>query len=200
MSAKFRSVTHGMAMNQRDESIQFKLTEGVGLRTTFVWRDDRYAHVVTLIEPKGEHMLLESAEGKPDDPWPSSPAFQQLSVQGTGDQRVVFLVGMAGKSHWSMSVVVSQPQRGIVFDVACRVNESVGILGSSYLADGYTMVDPSTAVGECGAIRYALVLGPKMTPVAQSLTTSADQLRVDCLTTHSTVPYTARWQYAVALI
>lgn len=187
-------------MKQGGESIQFKLTEGVGLRTTFVWRDDRYAHVVMLIKPKGEHTLLESAEGKPDDPWPPSPAFQQLSVQGTGDQRVVFLVGMAGKSHWSMSVEVSQPQRRIVFDVACRVNESGETLGSSYLADGYTMADPSTAVGEFGAIRYALVLGPTLTPVAQSLSASADQLRVDCLTEHSTMPYTARWQYAVALV
>ena len=54
--------THGIAMTQHVESIEFKLAEGVGLRTTFVWRDDRYAHIVTLIDPKGEQTLLESTE------------------------------------------------------------------------------------------------------------------------------------------
>ncbi|HJN12832.1 MAG: hypothetical protein QGH33_05665 [Pirellulaceae bacterium] len=186
-------------MTRRGESIQFKLAEGVGLRATFIWQCDRYAHVVTLIEPKGEHTLLESAEGKPDDPWPPSPAFQQLSVQETCDQRVALLVGMSGNCHWSMGVEVSQPQGSIVFDVACRVNESVETLGSSYRADGYTLENPNTAVGRFGAMRHALVLDSTLGPVAQSLSMSADQLRVDCLMARSTMPHTARWKYAVAL-
>jgi len=186
-------------MIQRGESIQFELAEGVGLRTTFVWRDDRYLHVVTLIEAEGERTLLESTEGKPDDPWPPSPAFQQLSIQGTGDQRVALLVGMSGKSHWSMSVEVSPPQRGIVFDVACRMNESVESLGSSYLAHGYTLVDQSTAVGHFGPLRSALVLDPTVDSADQSLSSFADQLRVDCPTARFTMPHTIRWKYAVTL-
>ena len=184
---------------QRDEIIEFMLAEDVGLRTTFVWRNDRYAHVVTLIEPDGEHRLLESTEGTPDEPWPPSPAFQQLSVQGKGDQRVAFLVGMSGTSHWSMSVEVSHPQRGLVFDVACRMNESVESLGSSYLAHGYTAVDQNTAVGRFGAMRSVIVLDSTVDSATGSLSTSADQLRVACLTARFTMPYTCRWKYAVTL-
>jgi hypothetical protein len=86
-----------------------------------------------------------------------------------------------------------------VFDVACRVNESVETLGSSYRADGYTLENPNTAVGRFGAMRHALVLDSTLGPVAQSLSMSADQLRVDCLMARSTMPHTARWKYAVAL-
>jgi hypothetical protein len=197
--ASFHFITHGFAMTRCGESIQFMLAEGVGLRTTFVWRDDRYSHVVTLIEPEGEHTVLESVEGKPDDPWPSSPALQQLSVQGTGEQRVALLVGMAGKSHWSMSVEVSQPQRGIVFDVACRLNESTESLGSSYLGHGYTVLDQSSAFGRFGASGSVIVLDPSVASAAQSLSTTADQIRIDCLTGQFTMPHTTRWKYAVTL-
>jgi hypothetical protein len=186
-------------MTQRSESIEFKDAEDVGLRTTFVWRNDRYAHVVTLIDRMGERTLLESTEGTPDDPWPPSPAFQQLSVEGTGDQRVALLVGMSGTSHWSMSVEMSPTRRAIVFDVACRMNESVESLGSSYLAEGYTVENSSTAVGRFGALRSAIVLDSTLDSVTQALSRCADQLRVDCLTARVTMPHTARWKYAVTL-
>jgi len=186
-------------MTERGESIEFNVDEDVGLRTTFVWRHDRYAHVVTLIDRMGEHTLLESTEGTPDDPWPPSPAFQQLSVQGTGDQRVALLVGMSGKSHWSMSVEMFPTRRAIVFDVACRMNESGESLGSSYLAEGYTVENASTAVRRFGALRSEILLDSTLESVTQALSTSADQLRVACLTASATMPHTARWKYAVTL-
>lgn len=186
-------------MTQRGESIELHLAEEAGLRTTFVWRDDRYAHVVALVAPDGAHTLFESVEGGPDDPWPPSPALQHLSMQGQGDQRVALLVGMAGKSHWSMSVEVAASGRGIVFDVACRINESAATLGSSYLSQGHALADPRTATGQLDASRYALVLDPDLPPDCQSLETSTDRVRVRCLPPRSTMPYTARWKYLVTL-
>lgn len=50
------------------------------------------------------------------------------------------LVGRAGNSHWSMAVSVDDPQRAIVFDVACRVHSQPDFLGSVYqIADGVTL-------------------------------------------------------------
>lgn len=187
-------------MTQRGESLDLYLAGEVGLRTTFVWREDRYAHVVALYGATGEHILLESIEGSPDDPWPPSPAFQQLSMQGDGDQRVALLVGMAGRSHWSMSVEVAASRRGFVFDVACRLNEAAEELGSSYSAAGHAIIDPRTATGQSDANRYTLVLDPSLPPDAQSLSTAGDLLRVHCLASQATLPCTARWKYQVAVL
>lgn len=190
---------HGSLMTQRDEFVEVQFTDGVKLRTAFAWRVDRYAHAVTLVEPAGEHTLIESMEGNPDDPWPPSPAFQQLSMQGEGEQRVALLVGMAGKSHWSMSVEVSGDRRGIVFDVACRVNESAESLGSWYRTNGLAMVDQRTTAGQIDTRRYALSLDSTLPLESQSLSTSDNQLRIDSVATHSP-PCTARWKYALTLV
>lgn len=186
-------------MTQRSESIELHLADDAGLRTTFVWREDRYAHVVSLIAPDGAHTLFESVEGGPHDAWPPSPALQHLSIQGQGDRRVALLVGMAGKSHWSMSVEVAATGRGFVFDVACRVNDRAAELGSSYLCQGPAQEDPRTATGRLDTRRYALVLDPGLPADGQSLATLADRVRVRCPPPRSTVPCTARWKYLVTL-
>ena len=42
------------------------------------------------------------------------------------------LLGMAGRNHWSVSVVVNEAARRLEFEVACRLKEPAGRLGSAY--------------------------------------------------------------------
>ncbi len=186
-------------MTHQAESLEMCVTESIRLRTDFVWRGDRYAHAVTLINPQGEHLLLESVEGDPQDPWPPSPAFQQLSMQGDGAQRVAFLVGMAGKSHWSMSVEVASDQRSIVFDVACRIHLAADRLCSSYRAPSFEINDPATAVAEKESWYCRLKLDPTLPQHAQMQNLPAGLLRMECLAVPGTLPGTARWKYAVTV-
>lgn len=100
------------------------------LRVEFFWQTDRYAH--RLVASDGA-TLLTSIEGTDEDIWPPSPPLQQLSVEelrpGT---EVMLLVGMAGKSHWSVSIEPQADSAGFIFDVACRLREPARWVGSSY--------------------------------------------------------------------
>ncbi len=49
------------------------------------------------------------------------------------DCQVVLLVGRAGNSHWSLSVLC-EPEGRITFDVACRLSQPPAQLGSRYRA------------------------------------------------------------------
>lgn len=55
---------------------------------------------------------------------------QDLSVERRRSGDVALLVGMSGKSHFSLSVEVIE--NGLEFDVACRVSGAAAMLGSSY--------------------------------------------------------------------
>jgi hypothetical protein len=102
------------------------------LRIEFVWSADRYCHRILASSP-GVDCALSSREGKPDETWPPSPAFQSLHVEDRpGGVRIAMLVGMAGRSHWSMSVESDVARSRFVFDVACRVSEHPHWLGNSY--------------------------------------------------------------------
>jgi hypothetical protein len=106
---------------------------GDGLRAIFFWRVDRFAHRIERIESGATTPLLESLEGSDLDRWPPSPPLQQLTVESLPDGRAVaLLVGMAGASHWSMTVEREPDAAALVFDVACRVKEEGGALGSAY--------------------------------------------------------------------
>jgi hypothetical protein len=106
---------------------------GDGLRATFFWRVDRYAHRIERLENGVAITLLESIEGSELDRWPPSPPLQQLHVESLADGRdVALLVGMAGESHWSLSAEREPGAEALVFDVACRVKNQNPQLGSAY--------------------------------------------------------------------
>ena len=107
---------------------------GVGLQVRFDWREDRHVHTISLEVDDRLIPLLESVEGSSVDTWPPSPPLQQLSVEQLRPAtQVALLVGMAGKSHWSMSVEPAGDRCAFVFDVACRSRGPVEWLGSAYL-------------------------------------------------------------------
>src|SRR5436853_5119442 len=86
-------------------SLETHNATGRGLRVAFTRVKDRFAHTVWLLEGDAATPLWASVEGSDADDWPASPALQQLSIETLPDgRRVALLVGMAGTSHWSLSV------------------------------------------------------------------------------------------------
>jgi len=117
----------------QDDSPMLVLWNSAAVRVglSFHWRNDRYEHRLELIEGDRRSVLLASCEGADQEFWPPSPALQQLTFQQDGQGRpCVLLLGMAGKSHWSLSV--EQDEKALIFDAACRVQERPARLGSSY--------------------------------------------------------------------
>jgi hypothetical protein len=114
--------------------------EGGGWRVAFERRGDRLAHRIAAERDGTWIDLLESVEGTADEDWPPSPPLQELHTESRADARqVALLVGMAGSSHWSLSVELLFERRELVFDTACRVRAAPAWLGSVYrvcVADG----------------------------------------------------------------
>lgn len=153
---------------------------GVGLRVAFEQRGDRLGHVIQLVgtsHQAGEHCLI-SREGSPSDVWPTSPPLQSLHLEDRNQgQRVALLVGLSGKSHWSLSVEPVAGEAAVRFDVACRANAEPAMLGSTYreLRPGL-IVDSSDSVvceEQCIAIAPA------------------------SLATGTRLPRTIRWTYVI---
>ncbi|MBI3836572.1 MAG: hypothetical protein HY288_01385 [Planctomycetia bacterium] len=79
-----------------------QLLEGGGLGVRFAFRDDRYAHEISLTDGSRWIPILMSVEGSPLDDWPASPPLQSLHLDSRpGNRQLALLVGMAGHSHWS---------------------------------------------------------------------------------------------------
>src|SRR5215213_8525183 len=116
------------------EALESIAEDGLRLRVEFVWRGDRFGHLISMVAPTGQTMpLLESIEGTPADEWPASPPFQSLTIEDRPDGRTVaLLVGMAGGSHWSASAEPVSGRAEIAFDVACRHKTKPNRLGSRY--------------------------------------------------------------------
>lgn len=77
--------------------------------------------------------LLESLEGQSGDIWPASPPMQQLLIESRAEAgHVALLVGMAGRSHWSLSVEPLADRVGFRFDAACRLSGPPEWLGHAW--------------------------------------------------------------------
>lgn len=104
---------------------------------TFDWNGDRYFHRIESLSGNTARLLLESLEGSDNDQWPSSAPLQQLSIEERpGNRQVALLVGMAGRSHWSASVTAARQDRSLLFEMACRTNDTLARLLSSYRIRG----------------------------------------------------------------
>jgi hypothetical protein len=122
----------------RSESLDTIGLAGLALRVEFVWRNDRYGHVISAVNSDGAaETLLESIEGTPADIWPPSPPLQSLHRETLPDGRsALLLVGAAGRSHWSASVETAPGEPKLIFDLACRHGKESGWLGCRYSAAG----------------------------------------------------------------
>jgi hypothetical protein len=156
------------------------------LRIEFVWSADRYRHRILTSAPGGEYFLT-SREGRPDEKWPPSPPLQSLHWEvRPGGVRVVMLVGMAGRSHWSMSVEADAGRGRLVFDVACRVSEQPLWLGSSY---------------DISPPKNGLSLGLNIEPMllAALLFENPERAAISAPAEDGPLPRTVRWSYSITL-
>ncbi len=131
--------------------------------------------------------VLESIEGTPDQNWPPSPPLQELHLESRPDgKQLALLVGMAGTSHWSMSVEFDPHAGRAIFDVACRVKREADGLGSCYQSiatDSQLTISPvkPAVAGSAVSLRWT---GPRLEihPISESLA----------------LPRTVQWRYCVA--
>lgn len=102
------------------------------VRAVFSWVGDRWRHVILLDDRPWAESLEDRADGR-DAAWPCSPPLVELSGVETATGPAVLAVGLAGRSHFSASVTAS-PDRpdALLFEIACRVREQPGWLGSTY--------------------------------------------------------------------
>ena len=104
------------------------------LRVVFEWHGDRFGHFIQ------RHMLgrwitvLGSLEGTPNDEWPLSPPLQTLHIEERPDGPVALLIGRAGSSHWSTSILALTDRGGFLFDLACRAQVRPVQLVATYRA------------------------------------------------------------------
>ncbi len=121
-------------MQPKSAWLELRPLGSLSVRLHFAWCGDRYAHCLELTRDGQSLVGLRSLEGADHETWPASPALQQLNLQTSGAGRsCALLLGMAGKNHWSASVETRADR--LVFDIACRVQEPAGWLGSSYQID-----------------------------------------------------------------
>jgi len=146
------------------------------LRVEFYRVADRYAHRIVHQQAPG---VLQSVEGDADDVWPPSPPLQQLSLEEHSGSAIALLLGMAGKSHWSMSVEAKEQQ--LLFDVACRLSGEHPRLSSTYQA--------SNSDKACWTIQ------PEETGASQAKVTANGANQVIAPT--APPAGTQRWRYAI---
>jgi hypothetical protein len=106
--------------------------ETPNLRVVFSACGDRQGHDVFVKSGTEWLRRFASQEGTSDDAWPISPAIQEIHVHRAPTGKQLLGVGMAGKSHWSLSIS-PEGSGAILFDVACRVRGVPHFLGSTYL-------------------------------------------------------------------
>jgi hypothetical protein len=171
---------------------------GVGLRIVFFRLPDRLAHVIAAVKRSGSidesvTPLLWSREGTDADLWPASPPLQSLSIERRTDSGVALLVGMAGRSHWSLSVEARSGATHVEFDAACRTGGENSWLGSSYQA-----ADPAWAWlrGE-NPQHHTLVtpLGPLHLRATRGMLSQAAENRLSFMPDSGGTVQPRRWTY-----
>jgi hypothetical protein len=183
---------------------------GRGLRATFHWQRDRFAHTIAVIDPDlGLIPLLASREGHDQDRWPPSPPVQQTDVQRSADRScVVLCVGMAGASHWSYTANSTTDHTALLFDVSCRVQQRPPWLGSQYQTRVEPIPDPDrggsqwvlkTAGARC---RLQFQPVPSFPPptITSAVRDGVYHLVIAAPGSTLEFPQTIRWSYRIDLI
>ena len=169
----------------------------VGRVHFFAWQD-RIAHSVE-IQQNGSSQIWESVEGDDQQDWPPSPPFQNLSIQRIRESDVALLVGMAGKSHWSLSVDIDAERGSIRFDVACRIAEPSDQLGSQYRTPAQVNISSPDQGAELTVAgrRCQLVLESTGRGESDLLEFNKGLLRIVATQQLATYPDTLRWKYSL---
>jgi|GEM_PF-3199226 len=109
---------------------------------------DRFQKTVLWADENGiETVVLQSVEGTAAEDFPASPPIQQIHIQEINGAPVMLGVGMAGRGHWSASIMLdnANPDEGnvecstLLFQYAAKFPGTSGWLGCTWsLANGIT--------------------------------------------------------------
>ncbi len=157
------------------------------MRIVFQSEGDRIAHRVEILENGSFVPVLHSKEGRDHDLWPSSPTLQSVHVEPRPSGQVALLVGMAGVSHWSASVLADVARGRATFDIACRSTSAPRWLGSSYRWHGVAPIGPP-------AVTFADFF-PQEIVVAADAEGTVLRLPIDS----GPLPRTWRWGYSLGV-
>lgn len=158
----------------------------------FVRRQDRFAHAVHLLRDGLWQPALISCEGDSEAAWPPSPPLQELHVEARGGLACALLVGRCGTAFWS-AACEALPGGGIRWDVACRVQQPPGLLGSTYApADNAPQTDAILADFAARWVRCA------DDPPTQAHLVSGAATCLQLIPSElGPLPATIRWQYTL---
>ncbi len=149
-------------------------TADAGVTVDFTWAGDRWQHTIVVRRPTGGAAVeawesLEGAWPTDGDPrWPAAPVLVELSAvdlpqAGPAGGRAVVGVGLAGRSHFSAAVATDPDRPGAVrFEIACRLVEPPGPLGSTYRLGGRVVrIAPRDASGPLPrTVTWSYSIGP----------------------------------------
>jgi hypothetical protein len=141
-----------------------------GCTATFVWEDDRWMHRLggEAGEQSNWHSGWQSVEGpwqRDGDPrWPASPVLVELSRVNAAGGPAIVGVGLAGRTHFSASIAPdAHSPDAIRFEIAGRLHEAPGWLGSTYRSGGHVLrivaTDDGTAMPR--TVSWAYSIGPQ---------------------------------------
>lgn len=127
----------------------------------FTWHRDRWRHDVTTTV--GHWVSLEGGDDdRADARWPASPALVELSLIALADGPAVLGVGLAGRSHFSLSVrPCPRTADTILFDAACRIHEPAAWLGSTYRgSEGLAVRIEAATAAAPATVTWGYSIGP----------------------------------------
>jgi hypothetical protein len=180
------------------------------LQVAFHRQGDRYAHTISIRDGERAMPVLASREDNGDDLWPVSPPLQQLELDTDGEIQRALLLGMAGRSYWSVSIELGPENAAVCFDVACRVKEEPPatnpeamrscVLGSTYQTTANLFMQSDTAaLLRVNATRLRIVPLPTSVSDAAVLMVSGDELWLGPIVEPERLPRTIRWRYRIGL-
>jgi len=145
---------------------------------------------------------LASEEGDDRDQWPLSPPLQQSSTETAAHGRnIALLVGMAGKSHWSVSVECDPATTSLVFDVACRVGRQPRWLGTTYRVNSPITIDSKDADHVMICDRTVIFSADSVDAASGvTVTREGDRISVVAPLLDASPPFTVRWKYRIGLL
>jgi hypothetical protein len=174
---------------------------GVVLRADFLWQHDRYGHRIVAIHDQLESTLLVTEPGGQWADWPAGPPLQQLSwTETVPGRRVGLLLGMAGKSHWSVSAEVVGDSGDLLFDVACRIQQPPRWLGSTYQSGCPVRREtPYAACLSAGGANIRLTTEPVGNVPRATIEVQGRRLAIGPDVNSVCAPQTVRWKYRIAI-
>ncbi|MCE9632500.1 MAG: hypothetical protein K8S94_17585 [Planctomycetia bacterium] len=139
---------------------EIRLVSG-GTAVVFSWAGDRWRHVV-MLDGGQAFESIDVADGG-DPRWPASPPLVEVSSVRTDRGPALLAVGLAGRSHFSASIVPHPSMSDtLLFEIACRLQETPGWLGSTYRggSDRLRVAADASATALPGTVQWAYTIGP----------------------------------------